>query len=190
MSVLFQVFTKARAAAPSVLFLDELDAIVGKRSGSSSTGVESQLLSTLLNEMDGVGVLANIYQSGERNSCNHGNEQLMRRDCESGHLGNEPFSIRTQRLKLISSSAVKDVVIVAATNRPDAIDEALLRPARIERIIYVPPPDMTRPLPRNFKLLFLGCRKYVYLKHKMFVHNLSVILTCMPDFAYTAKGCF
>lgn len=55
---------------------------------------------------------------------------------------------------------------------------------------YVPPPDMTRPLRRNFKLLFLGCRKYVYLKHKMFVHNLSVILTCMSDFAYTAKGCF
>lgn len=142
MFVLFQVFTKARAAAPSVLFLDELDAIVGKRSGNSSTGVESRLLSTLLNEMDGVGVLANIYQSGERNSCNHGNEQLMRRDCKSGHLGNEPFSIKTQRLKLISSSAVKDVLIVAATNRPDAIDEALLRPGRIDRIIYVPPPDI------------------------------------------------
>lgn len=142
MFVLFQVFTKARAAVPSVLFLDELDAIVGKRSGNSSTGVESRLLSTLLNEMDGVGVLANIYQSGERNSCNHGNEQLMRRDCELGHLGNEPFSIKTQRLKLISSSAVKDVVIVAATNRPDAIDEALLRPGRIDRIIYVPPPDI------------------------------------------------
>ena len=142
MFVLFQVFTKARAAAPSVLFLDELDAIVGKRSGNSSTGVESRLLSTLLNEMDGVGVLANIYQSGERNSCNHGNEQLMRRDCESGHLGNEPFSIKTQRLKLISSSALKDIVIVAATNRPDAIDEALLRPGRIDRIIYVPPPDI------------------------------------------------
>ena len=139
---MFQVFTKARAAAPSVLFLDELDAIVGKRSGNSSTGVETRLLSTLLNEMDGVGVLANIYQSQERSSGSHGNEQLMRRDCESSHVGNEPFSIKTQRLKLISSSAVKDVVIVAATNRPDAIDEALLRPGRIDRIIYVPPPDI------------------------------------------------
>ena len=125
-----------------MLFLDELDAIVGKRSGKSSTGVETRLLSTLLNEMDGVGVLANIYQSQERSSCNHGNEQLMRRDCESSHVGNEPFSIKTQRLKLISSSAVKDVLIVAATNRPDAIDEALLRPGRIDRIIYVPPPDI------------------------------------------------
>ena len=138
----YQVFTKARAAAPSVLFLDELDAIVGKRSGTSSTGVEARLLSTLLNEMDGVGVMANIYQSEERNSCNHGNEQLMRKGCESEQFGNEPISVKTQRLKLISSPSVKDVVIVAATNRPGAIDEALLRPGRIDRIIYVPPPDL------------------------------------------------
>ena len=108
----------------------------------SSTGVETRLLSTLLNEMDGVGVLANIYQSQEKNSCNYGNEQMMRKDCELGHFENEPISAKTQRLKLISCPAVKDVVIVAATNRPDAIDEALTRPGRIDRIIYVPPPDL------------------------------------------------
>ena len=136
------MFTKARAASPSVLFLDELDAIVGKRAGTSGTGVETRLLSTLLNEMDGVGVLANIYQSEERNSCKHGNEQLMRKDWGSEQFENEPISVKTQRLKLISSPAVKDIVIVAATNRPDAIDEALLRPGRIDRIIYVPPPDL------------------------------------------------
>ena len=136
------MFTKARAAAPSVLFLDELDAIVGKRAGTSGTGVETRLLSTLLNEMDGVGVLANIYQSEERNSCQHGNEQLMRKDWGTEQFENEPISVKTQRLKLISSPAVKDIVIVAATNRPDAIDEALLRPGRMDRIIYVPPPDL------------------------------------------------
>lgn len=144
------MFTKARATAPSVLFLDELDAIVGKRSGTSSTGVEARLLSTLLNEMDGVGTLANIYQSEEsnpepsvhgkdRDSCN---EQLMRSDCGSGHFETEQISLKKQRLKIISSATVKDVLIVAATNRPDAIDEALLRPGRIDRIIYVPPPDV------------------------------------------------
>ena len=138
----YQVFTKARAAAPSVLFLDELDAIVGKRSGTSSTGVEARLLSTLLNEMDGVGVMANIYQSEKKSSCNHSNEQLMKKGCESEQFGNEPISVKTQRLKLISSPSVKDVVIVTATNRPGAIDEALLRPGRIDRIIYVPPPDL------------------------------------------------
>ncbi len=36
---------------------------------------------------------------------------------------------------------LKDVVIMAATNRPDLIDPALLRPGRFERLIYVPPPD-------------------------------------------------
>ena len=146
----FQVFTKARATAPSVLFLDELDTIVGRRSGTSATGVEARLLSTLLNEMDGVGALANIYQSEEGNSepSGHGrdgdscSEQLMTNNCASGQFENEEISLKTQRLKIISSSTVKDVLIVAATNRPDAIDEALLRPGRIDRIIYVPPPDV------------------------------------------------
>ena len=83
------MFTKARATAPSVLFLDELDALVGKRSETNGTGVEARLLSTLLNEMDGVGTLANIYQSAEQG--NNG-EQLMRNDCGSAHLENEETS--------------------------------------------------------------------------------------------------
>lgn len=36
---------------------------------------------------------------------------------------------------------LKDVTIVAATNRPDLIDKALLRPGRLDRIVYVPLPD-------------------------------------------------
>src|SRR4051794_4247786 len=36
---------------------------------------------------------------------------------------------------------LRDVVVVGATNRPDIIDPALLRPGRLERLVYVPPPD-------------------------------------------------
>jgi transitional endoplasmic reticulum ATPase len=36
---------------------------------------------------------------------------------------------------------MRDVVVVGATNRPELIDPALLRPGRLERLVYVPPPD-------------------------------------------------
>lgn len=36
---------------------------------------------------------------------------------------------------------LRDVVVIAATNRPELIDPALLRPGRLERLVYVPPPD-------------------------------------------------
>lgn len=50
------MFQKARAAAPSIIFLDELDSVVGKRSeGSNNRGAQERILSTLLNEMDGIG---------------------------------------------------------------------------------------------------------------------------------------
>jgi transitional endoplasmic reticulum ATPase len=36
---------------------------------------------------------------------------------------------------------LKGVIVVAATNRPDTLDPALMRPGRFDRILYVPPPD-------------------------------------------------
>ncbi|MGH3930501.1 MAG: AAA family ATPase, partial [Pseudonocardiaceae bacterium] len=36
---------------------------------------------------------------------------------------------------------LRDVVVLGATNRPELIDPALLRPGRMERLVYVPPPD-------------------------------------------------
>lgn len=52
-----QVFRQARENAPSILFLDEVDAVVGKRKeGKTHGGAHERVLSTLLNEMDGVGL--------------------------------------------------------------------------------------------------------------------------------------
>jgi AAA family ATPase len=82
------VFRKAREAAPSVIFFDEIDSIAPNR-GSGHEGLNT--VATLLNEMDGV-------------------------------------------------EAVKKVLVLAATNRPDAIDPALLRPGRLGATIFVGPP--------------------------------------------------
>ncbi|XP_030740650.1 ATPase family protein 2 homolog [Echinops telfairi] len=88
-----EIFRKAKAVAPSIIFFDELDALAVERGSSSGAGnVADRVLAQLLTEMDGI-------------------EQL------------------------------KDVTILAATNRPDRIDKALMRPGRIDRIIYVPLPD-------------------------------------------------
>lgn len=43
--------------------------------------------------------------------------------------------------ELDGAEALRDVVVIGATNRPDMIDPALLRPGRLERLVYVPPPD-------------------------------------------------
>lgn len=86
-----EIFRKARSASPSIIFFDEIDALSPERDGGS-TSAANHVLTSLLNEIDGVEEL-------------HG------------------------------------VVIVAATNRPYDIDPALLRPGRLDRHIYVAPPD-------------------------------------------------
>ncbi|XP_074530771.1 ATPase family gene 2 protein homolog A [Halichoeres trimaculatus] len=88
-----EVFRKARAVSPSIVFFDEIDALASERGSSSgSGGVADRVLAQLLTEMDGI-------------------EQLQ------------------------------DVTVLAATNRPDMIDKALMRPGRLDRIVYVPLPD-------------------------------------------------
>ncbi len=88
-----EVFRKARQAAPSLIFFDEIDSLVpGRGSGSDSHATE-RVVSQFLTEMDGLVQL-------------------------------------------------KDVIIVAATNRPDLLDSSMLRPGRFDRLIYIPMPDM------------------------------------------------
>lgn len=88
------VFDKARAAAPCVMFFDELDSIAKARGGSSGDGggAGDRVLNQILTEMDGMNVKKNVF-------------------------------------------------IIGATNRPDQIDPALLRPGRLDQLIYIPLPD-------------------------------------------------
>jgi len=88
-----QVFKRARQSSPSILFFDQLDAIVGTRSdgdGNESSG--NRIIGQLLLELDNA-------------------------DSSAG------------------------VVVLAATNRPDLIDPALVRPGRFDLVIELPIPD-------------------------------------------------
>lgn len=88
------MFATARKQSPSILFIDEIDAVGRKRSNRSFGPAEAEnTLNQLLVEMDGFNTTTNV-------------------------------------------------VVMAATNRADILDQALLRPGRFDRQIYVPAPDI------------------------------------------------
>ncbi|MGC4894961.1 AAA family ATPase [Micromonospora sp. DT31] len=87
-----ELFRRAREAAPTLVFLDEVDALAPVRGQSTDGGTTDRVVAALLTELDGV-------------------------------------------------EALRNVVVVGATNRPELVDPALLRPGRLERLVYVPPPD-------------------------------------------------
>lgn len=124
---LAQLFARARACAPSIVFLDEIDSMVGSRADGSSYSVQAQVLSVLLTELDGVGVRTVERRSGGRKMA----------ELEGGQQ--EDTGLQRMELQEVCN---KDVLIVAATNRPEVLDSALLRPGRLDQIVYVPPPDL------------------------------------------------
>ncbi|KAI5171289.1 transitional endoplasmic reticulum ATPase [Nematocida sp. LUAm3] len=89
-----EIFDKARAAAPCVLFFDEIDSIAKARGGAGDRtgGGVTQILNQMLIEMDGM-------------------------------------------------NSKKNVFVIGATNRPDVLEPALLRPGRLDQLIYIPLPD-------------------------------------------------
>ncbi|XP_036406208.1 peroxisome assembly factor 2 [Megalops cyprinoides] len=84
-----EVFSKARAASPCIIFFDELDSLAPNRGRSGdSGGVMDRVVSQLLAELDG------LHSTG-------------------------------------------DVFVIGATNRPDLLDQSLLRPGRFDKLVYV-----------------------------------------------------
>ncbi len=65
-----------------------------------------------------------------------------------------------------------DVLVIAATNRPDLLDSALLRPGRIDSILYVPPPDVTA----RYKILQIHSR-HMPLHEDVDMHTLASQVT-------------
>ncbi|KAL7424142.1 Ribosome biogenesis ATPase rix7 [Cryptotrichosporon argae] len=86
-----QVFARARASSPCVIFFDELDALVPRRDDSMSES-SARVVNTLLTELDGL-------------------------------------------------DARKAVYVIGATNRPDMIDPAMVRPGRLDKLLYVDLPS-------------------------------------------------
>ncbi|XP_030784365.1 peroxisome biogenesis factor 6 isoform X3 [Rhinopithecus roxellana] len=84
-----EVFARARAAAPCIIFFDELDSLAPSRGRSGdSGGVMDRVVSQLLAELDGL-------------------------------------------------HSTQDVFVIGATNRPDLLDPALLRPGRFDKLVFV-----------------------------------------------------
>jgi ribosome biogenesis ATPase len=85
------LFIRAKNSSPCIIFFDELDALVPKRSNENNNSSE-RVVNQLLTEMDGL-------------------------------------------------EDRKQIFIIAATNRPDIIDPAMLRPGRLDKLLYVPLPE-------------------------------------------------
>eukprot|EP00559_Dactyliosolen_fragilissimus_P003212 CAMPEP_0184868818 /NCGR_PEP_ID=MMETSP0580-20130426/31849_1 /TAXON_ID=1118495 /ORGANISM="Dactyliosolen fragilissimus" /LENGTH=1240 /DNA_ID=CAMNT_0027369937 /DNA_START=98 /DNA_END=3820 /DNA_ORIENTATION=- len=119
------LFRRARMASPCVIFFDEIDAIASKRGGGENSSGGERMLSQLLTELDGISTSSN-------NQISKGSNYMSESDKNNDdkNITNDNFESYAPR-----------VVVVGATNRPDLLDDALTRPGRIDKMIYVGLPD-------------------------------------------------
>ncbi len=141
------VFNMAREKAPSIVFIDEIDAVGSRRTYDGTTGSSevNRTMVQLLAELDG-------------------------------------FDARG------------DVKIVAATNRIDLLDPALLRPGRFDRIIEIPMPDaegrkeILNIHTRNMKLENVDLDEFVEMTSGLSGADLKAIVTEAGMFVIRRKG--
>jgi len=88
------LFDKARAASPCILFFDEMDSIARARGagGSGGSDTSDRVINQILTEIDGIG-------------------------------------------------GGKTLFVIGATNRPDILDPGIMRPGRLDQLVYIPLPD-------------------------------------------------
>lgn len=105
----------ARYYSPSTVFIDEIDAIAGARGGSNEHEASRRVKTELMVQMDGVGTESSVSKSEDNENENSDNDEL-------------------------TVSTRKTVIVLAATNTPWSLDEAIRR--RLEKRIYIPLPDV------------------------------------------------
>lgn len=127
------LFKEARSRAPCIVYIDEIDAVGKKRSNNMSgfsNTEEEQTLNQLLVEMDGELHLSEQFVAAWA--------PLIR-----------------ARLKPLRSSAgmgtTDHVIVLASTNRADILDNALMRPGRLDRHIFIDLPTLQVVLSRCFR---------------------------------------
>jgi len=115
-----EIFRKARQAAPCIIFLDEVDALVPKRgSGSSDSHVTENIVSQILTEIDGLEELHNVLIIGATNRLDIVDEALLRpgrfdRIIEVGNPDSKGrkhiFEIHTKKKPLANDVNIKKLV--------------------------------------------------------------------------------
>jgi cell division protease FtsH len=123
------LFNQAKKSAPSIIFIDEIDAIGGRRAGAGAIGVHEereQTLNQLLAEMDGF-------------------------------------------------ETARGVIVMAATNRPEILDPALLRPGRFDRQVMVDLPDRQSRL----EIIMIHARQVTLAENA----NLEAVAQMTPGFS-------
>jgi transitional endoplasmic reticulum ATPase len=134
------LFKAAKAAAPSLVFFDEVDGLAPRREAegadgtmvaSSTNEASARVVAQLLLELDAVAALA------DRSA---GPSAFCASSSSAPSSSSSSSSPATGGSGSDAGFGVAPVVVVAATNRPDRVDPALLRPGRLERRIHVGPP--------------------------------------------------